>query len=133
MTVRTAIEAEVRWNNLRVAKMTEVQIDTQRTLAPTTALGEADETIVKLGRRTPGSGTLLYDPEDPATIQLVESIYDDSSAEPLDILTLILDVSTNKYIEGNAAISSTQFGVRVGDLISVPVSFTFSGRVTRRH
>jgi hypothetical protein len=133
MTVRSSIDAEVLWNGIRVAKIIDVQMDTQRTMAPTTALGEADETVLKMGRRTPGSGTLLYDPEDAATISLVESIYDDTTSEPLDVLTMVLDTKNGKFVRGNAAISSIQIGTRVGDLISVPVSFVISGKPERRH
>lgn len=129
MAVRTSTTAEVRWNNVKVAKVREISLEISRNVLDTTALGDTDSTAVYGVRSTTGSGTLFYDSFDGATISLMNSILADNT-EPTDALTMVLDTGDGRQISGTVLLQSLQAAVSVGDLISVPISFTITGKPT---
>lgn len=127
MAVKTSMTAEVRWNNTKIAKIRDISIDTTRNTLDTTALGELDESAVYGVRATTGSGTLLYDPADTVTVDLMNTILADDYVAS-DSLTIVLDTANNKTISGTVLLTSTQVGVSTGEAIAVPVQFKVNGK-----
>lgn len=127
MAVKTSMTAEVRWNNTKIAKIKDISLDITRNTLDTTALGDLDESAVYGVRATTGSGTLLYDPADTVTVELMSSILTDDFV-PSDSLTMVLDTANNKTISGTVLLTSTQVGVSTGEAISVPVQFKVNAK-----
>ncbi len=112
-----------------IAKVRDVKLDINRDALETTGIGQYDRTYAYGIRGTSGSGTLLYDPSDTGTADLMNQILSDT--ETLSGLQLVLDTgSSDGTISGDALITAVGPGVSVGDLISVPISFTVSGKPT---
>jgi hypothetical protein len=112
-----------------IAKVRDVRLDITRDALETTGVGQTDRTYAYGIRGTSGSGTLLYDPDDTATTDLMQQILEDSAT--LSGLQLVLNTGgADGTISGDALITAVGPGVSAGDLISVPVSFTISGKPT---
>jgi predicted secreted protein len=112
-----------------IAKVRDVKLDINRDALETTGIGQRDRTYAYGIRSTSGSGTLLYDPSDTGTADLMNQILSDT--ETLSGLQLVLDTaSTVGTISGDALITAAGPGISVGDLVSVPISFTISGKPT---
>ena len=129
MAVKTSMTAEVRWNNVKIAKIRDISLDISRNTVDTTALGEHDESAVYGVRTTTGSGTLLYDPADTTTVDLMNTILADDAVAS-DSLTIVLDTANNKTISGTVLLTSTSVGVSTGEAISVPVQFKVNAKPT---
>lgn len=112
-----------------IAKVRDVKLDINRDALETTGIGQRDRTYAYGIRGTSGSGTLLYDPSDTGTADLMNQILSDT--DTLSGVQLVLDTgSTDGTISGDALITAAGPGVSVGDLVSVPISFTISGKPT---
>lgn len=112
-----------------IAKVRDVRLDISRDALETTGVGQTDRTYAYGIRSTSGSGTLLYDPNDSATTDLMQQILEDT--ETLSGIQLVLNnASSEGTISGDALITAVGPGVSAGDLISVPISFTISGKPT---
>jgi len=112
-----------------IAKVRDVRLDINRDALETTGVGQTDRTYAYGIRSTSGSGTLLYDPDDTATTDLMQQVLEDS--ETLSGLQLVLNnASSEGTISGDVLITTVGPSVSAGDLISVPISFTFSGKPT---
>lgn len=112
-----------------VGKIRDIRFDIRRDALETTGVGDADRTYRYGIRGTSGSGTLLYDPDNPAAVNMVSRILSDT--EDLSGIKMILDTaSTAGTLSGDALITAASPGVSVGDLVSIPVQFTISGKPT---
>lgn len=135
MAVKTSATALLKFkvspeaSYVTIAKVRDVTLNINRDALETTGIGQADRTYAYGIRGTSGSGTLLYDPSDTGTADLMNQILSDT--ETLSGVQLVLDTaSTDGTVSGDALITAVGPGVSVGDLISVPVSFTISGKPT---
>jgi len=129
MAIKTASTAEVRFDGSAIAKIRDITLNISRELLDETGIGDKDKTFTYGTRNTSGSGTLLYDSADSATKSLMNTILSDSSE--LSTLTIVLDdSSTVGTIEGSVALSQVGITVSTGQLVSVPISFQISGKLT---
>jgi hypothetical protein len=135
MSVKTSATAQVQFKPtlaggyVNVGKIRDIQFQINRDALETTSLGDSDRKYRYGIRGTSGSGTLLYDPTDVAAVDMVSRILSDT--EDLSGVKMILDTaSTAGTLEGDALITSVTAGVSVGDLVSMPVSFSISGKPT---
>ena len=136
MAVKTSATAQLKFKTSStasystIAKVRDVRLDINRDALETTGIGQKDRTYAYGIRGTSGSGTLLYDPSDTGTADLMDQILSDT--ETLSGLQLVLDTgsTTAGTISGDALITAVGPGVSAGDLISVPISFTISGKPT---
>jgi hypothetical protein len=135
MAVKTSATAHLKFKvssaaaYFTIAKVRDVKLDINRDALETTGIGQLDRTYAYGIRGTSGSGTLLYDPSDTGTADLMNQILSDT--ETLSGLQLVLDTgSSDGTISGDALITAVGPGVSVGDLVSVPISFTVSGKPT---
>ncbi len=135
MAVKTSATALVQFKPttaggyVNVGKIRDIRFDIRRDALETTGVGEKDRTYRYGIRGTSGSGTLLYVPNDVAAVDMASRILSDD--EELSGVKMILDTaSTAGTLEGDALITSLSPGVSVGDLVSMPVQFTISGKPT---
>ena len=96
--IANSIHGEVRFQGVKVAKVTGVNFATQRASLPTSGIGDADEEYCHGMRSTSGSCTLIYKMDDPATVALMSRIFDDG--EQLDDLEMIIHKGAGKSVSG---------------------------------
>jgi len=133
MAVKTGATAQLKFLisgvYTTIAKVRDVQLDISRDALETTGIGQKDRTYGYGIRGTSGSGTLMYDSTDTATVALLNHALSDT--EDLTGLQLVLDTSVGAgTITGDALLTAVGQAVSVGDLITVPISFTISGKPT---
>lgn len=127
MAVKTGATAELRLDGTAIAKVRDMSITFERAALETTGIGELDRTYAYGIRGTSGSGTLLYDASDTATRAAINRLLNDSTST--NSISMVLDTSTTEgTITGDALITQAGTSVSVGDLVSIPISFTFSGK-----
>ena len=127
MAVKTAATAELQFEGVAIGKVRDVSLNINRDALETTGIGQLDRTYAYGIRNTTGSGTLLYDSENTSTRNIMNSLLSDS--ENLSNVKLLLDTSTSLgTIEGQILVTQVGVSVSVGSLISVPISFTVSGK-----
>jgi hypothetical protein len=129
MAVKTGATAELRLDGVAIAKVRDVSVTFARDALETTGIGDLDRTYAYGIRGTTGSGTLLYDSADTATRAIINRLLADTSNT--NSISIVLDTSTTDgTLTGAALITQAGTSVSVGDLVSVPVSFTFTGKPT---
>ena len=127
MAVKTSATAELRLDGTAIAKVRDMSITFERAALETTGIGEKDRTYAYGIRGTTGSGTLLYDASDTATRAAINRLLNDSTST--NSISMVLDTSTTEgTITGDALITQAGTSVSVGDLVSIQISFTFSGK-----
>ena len=129
MTVANATHGEVRFQGQKVAKVTQISMETQRQALETTGIGEMDDTFSYGKRTTSGSATLLYKTDDQATVNLMGRIFDDG--ETPDDLVMTIYKGGSKSVSGPALINSQGIATSVGDNTQVSISFVINGKPSR--
>lgn len=127
MAVKTSATAELRMDGAAIAKVRDVSITFARNALETTGIGQFDRTYVYGVRTTTGSGTLLYDAADAATRAVINRLLNDS--ESTNSISMVLDTNVAEgTLTGDALLTQAGTSVSVGDVVSIPISFTFSGK-----
>jgi len=136
MAVRTGATAQLGFSAAgtgtytTIAKVRGITLNINRDALETTGIGETDRTYAYGIRGTSGSGTLLYDSSDTGTTAIINQVL--AATETLSTIQLKLDTgaTSSGTIAGSVLITATGASVSVGDLITVPISFTISGKPT---
>ena len=129
MAVKTSTTAELRLNSVAIAKVRDITMNYARDSLETTGIGQIDRTYAYGKRGTSGSGTLMYDASDTATKALMNRLLSDATTT--NTIAMVLDTATSDgTITGDALITQAGVSVSVGDIVSVPISFTISGKPT---
>ena len=127
MAVKTGSTAELRFKGAAIAKVRDVNLTIVRDALETTGIGQKDRTYAYGVRGTTGTGTLLYDSANPATTATMNRLLNDS--ESTDTIAMVLDTSVSEgTLTGDALITQAGVEVSVGSVVSVPISFSFSGK-----
>lgn len=127
MAIKTAATAELRYNGAAVAKVRDMTLTINRDALETTSIGQLDRTYEEGVRSSSGSGTLLYDTSDSGTRDLMNRILSDSGSQ--SDLTIVIDGSSSLgTLTGNMIITQVGISASAGDLVTVPISFTVSGK-----
>ena len=127
MAIKTASTAELRFNGSAIGKVRDVTLNINRDALDTTGIGQADRTYAEGIRNSSGSGTLMYDDANTATRNVMNSILADAGGT--SEVTLVIDGSTALgTIAGSVVLTQVGLSVSVGSLVSVPISFNFSGK-----
>ena len=129
MTVANSIHAEMRFRGRKIAKVRNVDMQTQRATLETGGIGDVDEEYGYGKRTTSGSATLLYKTDDQATVDLMNRIFDDG--EQPDELEMIIYKGSNRSISGPALISQQGIAISTGDNTQVSISFVINGKPSR--
>ena len=128
MTVANATHGEVRFQGQKVAKVTQISMETQRQALETTGIGEMDDTFSYGKRTTSGSATLLYRIDDQATADLMNRIFDDDE-QPDDLEMIIYRGSAR--ISGPVLINQQGVAISTGDNTQVSIGFVINGKPNR--
>jgi hypothetical protein len=126
MTVANSIHAELRFRGRKIAKVRNVDMQTQRATLETTGIGDADDEYAYGKRTTNGSATLLYKTDDGTTVELMNRIFDDG--EHPDDLEMIIYKGSNRSISGPALISQQGLAISTGDNTQVSINFVINGK-----
>lgn len=127
MAVKTGSTAELRFQGAAIAKVRDVSLTIVRDALETTGIGQKDRTYAYGVRGTTGTGTLLYDAANAATTATMNRLLNDS--ESTDTIAMVLDTSLAEgTLQGDALITQAGVSVSVGSVVSVPISFSFSGK-----
>jgi len=129
MTVANSIHAEMRFRGRKIAKVRNVDMQTQRATLETSGIGDSDDEYAYGKRTTNGSATLLYKTDDQATVDLMNRIFDDG--EQPDELEMIIYKGSNRSISGPALISQQGIAISTGDNTQVSISFVINGKPSR--
>lgn len=126
MTVANSIHAELRFRGRKIAKVRNVDMQTQRATLETTGIGDMDDEYAYGKRTTNGSATLLYKTDDGTTVELMNRIFDDGD-QP-DDLEMIIYKGSNRSISGPALISQQGLAISTGDNTQVSINFVINGK-----
>lgn len=127
MAVKTGSTAELRFQGAAIAKVRDVSLTIVRDALETTGIGQKDRTYAYGVRGTTGTGTLLYDAANAATTATMNRLLNDS--ESTDTIAMVLDTNVAEgTLQGDALITQAGVSVSVGSVVSVPISFSFSGK-----
>lgn len=128
MSVRNTTEAYVLWNGARVAKVTDITPSESRQVFDTTAIGQFADTSEYGNYSSAFSATLLYDPDDAATISMMNRIRNPSPTK--DTLRLVSkDGSSQGDITAVVLVSQQSVSVAAKGLMSTQISMTVSGEI----
>lgn len=129
MAVRNTTEANVFLNGSRVAKITDITPQETRQVLDTTGIGQFADTSVYGGYSGSITATLLYDPDDAATVALLNRIR--NPATTIDTLRLVSKTGDSQGdVTAAALISQQSVSVAAKGLMSAQVSMTVSGTIT---
>ena len=127
MAVKTGSTAELRFQGAAIAKVRDVSLTIVRDALETTGIGQKDRTYAYGVRGTTGTGTLLYDAANAATTATMNRLL--NASESTDTIAMVLDTSLAEgTLQGDALITQAGVSVSVGSVVSVPISFSFSGK-----
>ena len=127
MAVLTGTSGELRFRGVRVGKCREFSLDISRDALETTVLGQWDRTFVEGIRGASGSTTVLYDRDDIATRDLLNSVFrNNDGPQPI---TLALSTAIGAGLDVKAIVTSVSTPVSVGAVIACSVNFQVSGPI----
>jgi len=125
MSLLTGRNGEMRFEGVRIAKCREFSIQVDRDALDCSVLGSSDREYTEGMRGATGSATVLYDEDDPTTIDLVNSIFSDSNGGRQ--IALILNTTTNRGLSFKALTTQVGTPVRVGDVTACSINFQVTG------
>jgi hypothetical protein len=124
--ILTSGQAEMRHEGVRIGKVQGMQLQAARDAVETTPLNVWDRTFISGLRNSQATAKLIYDPEDPATVALLQAFWADSTARAG--IELIFDTETDRGIEADAVITSLGLGVQFGEAALCPINLQISGK-----
>jgi hypothetical protein len=126
MSVQTGADGQLKYNNRTVAKVRDWSLSVSKDALESTCLGEFDRSYVQGLRGTTGSATVLYDPTDSASREMLGSIFrNDETNSQVDF---VLSQSGNREFSCSAFITSVSPSVSVGAATACSVSFQVTGK-----
>jgi hypothetical protein len=127
MTLLTGSSGQLRSSGTPVAKCREFSIDVSRDALDSSVLGSFDREFVEGMRGATGSATVLYDADDPATVELVNSIFRDDGVKQR--IEMILNTNSNRALAFDAITTQVGTPVRVGEVTACNISFQVTGPI----
>jgi hypothetical protein len=129
MAVRNTTEAYVLWNGSRVAKVTDITPNESRQVLDTTGIGQFADTSTYGGYSATITATLLYDPDDAATVAMMNRIRSESPGS--DTIRLVSkDGDTQGDVSGAVLMGGQSVAVAAKGLMSAQISMTVTGPIT---
>ena len=125
MAVLTGAGGELRYNGLRIAKCRDFSLEISRDTLETTTVGEWDRTFTEGLRSATGSATLLYDPSDGATRNILNSILGNEDGP--QAVGLVLNAASGIQFLVQAIITSISTPVSAGEVIACSINFQVTG------
>jgi hypothetical protein len=132
MGIANSTHGELRFRGVKIAKVRNVSVETQRQALEITGIGDMDDEFAYGKRTTSGSCTLLYKIDDQATKDLMNRILEDAE-QPDELVMVLYRGTTDGTISGPVLINSQGVANSVGDNVTVNVSFMISGKPAGRY
>jgi hypothetical protein len=128
VAVLTGKNGSLKWGGSPIGKVRSWSLDISRDALETTSLGVYDRTYVSGIRGATGSADIMYDPNENAAVNLLNSILsnEDDSSESVDF---ILSTAIGKGLFCSALITGVSPSVSVGEAQACSVSFQVSGPI----
>lgn len=127
MAVVTGSSGELRYQGARIGKCRNFSIEIARDALETTVMGATDRTYVEGLRGATGSATVLYDRDDAATRNMLNSIFRNNDGP--QSIGLVLNTNAGSEISVMALLTNVGTPVSVGEVIACSVSFQVSGPI----
>lgn len=125
--VLTGADGELRHNGGRVSKCKNFSVEVMRDALEDTSLGDDWRTYVEGLRGGRGSAVVLYDSDDTATLELLNSILSDSS--PLSQVEMMMDTTARKGLTYSAILTQVGIPVAAGEVTACSISFQVTGKI----
>lgn len=126
MTVVTGVNGEFRYEGQRVAKCRSFSIDISRDALETTGVGDHDRTYEAGIRGATGSATIIYETDDLATTQLLNSVFSPLAKKKV---SMYFNTLTNKSLDCDIIVTQVGAPVSVGEVTACNISFQVSGPI----
>ena len=127
MAIATGSTGELRYRGQRAAKCRNFTLDISRDALETTSIGSYDRTFAEGIRGATGSGTILYDDADSSTLDLLNVILANGSAEVE--MSLVLNTANGKLLDFTALLTQVSTPVSVGEVVACSVNFQVTGGI----
>lgn len=127
MAVYTTKNSAIFCNGQRLGKVTTCNIDLSQELMENTTIEKYDKTFLPGSKSGSASLTLLYDPADVGTINLLQSIINNSY--PV-IIMVALSTVTNKSLTFNAFVTQASIPVAIQQAIAISLNLQITGAVS---
>lgn len=126
--VKTGVDGELRYNGKKVAKVRSWSLNVQRQAIDDSCLGSFDRTYVPGMRSATGSASILYDADDSATRQILNSVLKNSTdAQELDFIFDRKKVGGGFECQG--FITNLSASVNIGAATACEITFQVSGKI----
>ena len=126
MSVQTGADGQLKYNNRTVAKVRDWSLTVQKDVIEDTCLGAFDRTYVEGLRGTTGSATILYDPDDAAATELMNSIFQNGGS-PGEV-DFVLSRTAGTAFSCTGFITNISPSVSVGAATACSIAFQVSGK-----
>jgi len=130
MAVLTGAHGALRYQGQTVAKCRSWSLTINRDALEDTCIGQNDRTYVKGLRGASGSATVLYDPDDAAGRDLLNSIFNNAAS---DNVQFVFNEPGGGRFACTALLTTVNPTVSVGDVQAVSLSFQVSGAIDGRY
>lgn len=126
MTVQTGANGQLKYRNKVIAKVTNFAVNASKDALEDTCIGSYDRTYIQGLRGSSGSATVLYDPNDEAANELLNSIFKDG--ESSSSVQFIVSSGNTRGLTYNGFLTGVGVAVAVGATTGCDVQFTLSGK-----
>jgi hypothetical protein len=127
MSLLTGANGSLKYLGSKVAKCRDWSVSIARDALETTGVGSYDRTYVAGLRGATGTATILYDPDDNATLSLLNSIF--ANGKGSDNVQFVFDTRDSKQFDCDAVLTDVSPSVSVGEIVAVSVSFQITGEI----
>lgn len=127
MAIVTGSNGELRYRGTRVAKCRSFSLDISKDALETTTIGSYNRSYIEGIRGATGSATVLYDPEDFATVDLINSILQNGNKG--QGMSMVLNTTSNNALEFQAVVTQVSVPVSVGEVTACNVNFQVTGPI----
>ena len=128
MAVLTGANGALRQNGGVVCRVRNWSLNITRDALDVTCLGQEWRDYVTGLKGATGSATVLYDPDETAAVELMNSIFA-AGANGSTSVEFVLGTAENRQLTAQAYVTSASPSVSVGEVTSVDVQFQINGAI----
>ena len=125
MAVLTGADGQLMYGAKKISKCRDWSISVSKDALEDTCLASNDRTYVEGLRGTTGSATLLYDPDELTTNQLLNTIFVNGKSQEV---SFVLNKNDGSTFRCEGFLTSVSPSVSVGAVSAVSVNFQVNGK-----
>ena len=129
MGIATTCRSALLWNQVKVAKVTDLNLAVQRQALDETGIGECDGSYSSGRRDATATARILYDPANSATVSMINRIFEDDHSASDRITIESIRNTKQGTISANCVITSVGIPYPVGQLMAADISMQLSGKL----